>query len=129
MSDHTTNTDEALDAGNAFERLIREHRRGAIAAKATEKLAEAIEVAIDREKQTKLNITIKITPQNGDQVLIDAEVDNVLPKTAIPRGTMFVDEHNCLHRSDPNQRELPLRELPAPTKELKEVPAKEVKGV
>lgn len=126
MKENTATKSESVPQGNAFENLIRKHRQGLVAAKASEKLAEAIEMARERGAMSTLTVKLKFKPQNDDQMLIEADVTSTLPKETLPSGMMYVDDENMLHTSDPRQKELDLKTVEKPA-ELKEAPRKEVK--
>ena len=112
--------------GNAFENVIRNHRKGLVAAKASEKLVEAIDAARTQNTMATLTVTLKFKPQNDDQMLIEADVTSKLPKEKLPAGMMYVDDNNLLHTSDPKQKEFELKEVAKP-KEIKEAVSKEIK--
>lgn len=113
-------------AGNAFENLIRKHRKGIVASKASELLAEAVEVARERGAMATLTVKLKFKPQNDDQMMIEADVSSTLPKEKLPSGMMYVDDENLLHTSDPRQKEFALHEVKREA-ELKEAAPKAVK--
>ena len=117
---------EENEAGNSFVHLVNAHRRGVVGAKASDALAEAIEVARERGAMATVTVTFKLKPQNNDQIVIEADVSSKLPKEIIPSGMMYMDEDNCLHTSDPRQRKFEFKEVKKPSR-IKEIPKKTVK--
>lgn len=125
MSDKQS-TEEGF-VNNSFLNLITKHRNGVVLAKASEKLDEAVEIARDRQQAATVTVTIKLKPQNDDQMVVVGTVTSTLPKETLPAGMMYVDDDNSLHMSDPRQKELNLREVSKPASALKEASSKEVK--
>lgn len=99
---------------NMFDDMIRKHRKGVAATEASKLLLEAITAT--RDTGAKSEMTLKVTLKTGtdNQMLIDIQVTSKLPKAKLPSGLFWVDDDNKLHTSDPNQRELNLREVERP---------------
>ena len=113
MSDKTTTPDEIEEEPlNAFVIMLSTIRDGEAVSEASEALTEALEAAKETGKNAEVTCKIVIKPMSANQVVIKAATKvSKLPKPEIAPAVFFLDEHCCLCTSDPNQRELPLREV------------------
>lgn len=98
-----------------FLETVRQLRAGRTQDELSEKLNQLVQDCRATGKQGSLTLTIKIKPDKGDtgQYFLEDDVKDVGPK--FDRGqTMFwgTPEGN-LQRTDPNQSELPLRDVSA----------------
>lgn len=111
----TDKTKSALDemGGNAFEHILRNHRRGMALGKASSLLAEAVKSARDTGKAATVTVKVTLKPQRegDDQMMVDIQPTAKLPEEKLPASLFWVGEDETLHTSDPRQRELPLREV------------------
>lgn len=112
---------------NAFEHMLRTHRNGLVANKASDALNQVIEAARMRGKAASMTLTVTVKPQNDDQIILEVQCKAKLPDEKLAGALWYVDEDNRLHRSDPKQRELPLREVEKKD-EVREVAAKKIQG-
>lgn len=102
---------QTIEVSNAFEVMLRKHRKGVPAHEASTALQEIISAARATDKTAEMTIKVKVKPQNDSQVILDVQVTTKLPKMSTPPGVFWVDEHNQLCTSDPNQSELNLRSV------------------
>lgn len=105
------NKKEGEEISNAFEVMLRKHRRGLAAHEISRKLQEALQASRECSSKAVLTVVVTIKPTSDDQVMIDIQADTKLPKAKLPASTFWIGEGNSLHTSDPNQPELPLREV------------------
>lgn len=113
MKSKTTTHDEE-PISNAFEDMLRKHRRGIVANKASDALREAIQASRDTGANSEVTLKIKLIPQSGDEMAIDVQVTSKLPQEKLASGRFWVDDNCQLHTSDPKQLKLNLREVEKP---------------
>jgi hypothetical protein len=111
MKGKTPTTTETAPTSNMFEDMLRKHRRGVAANEASRRLQEAIQASRDTGAASEVTLKVKLRPGTDDQMQIDIQVANKLPKEKLPSGLFWVDDENRLHTSDPKQPELNLREV------------------
>lgn len=114
MSKNTPTPEDETPASNAFEDMLRKHRRGIVANKASDALREAIQASRDTGANSEVTLKIKLLPATGDEIAIDIQVTSKLPVEKLPAGRFWVDDECHLHTSDPKQLKLNLREVEKP---------------
>ena len=114
MKDKSTTPQDDEPVSNAFEDMLRKHRRGIVANKASEALREAIQASRDTGANSEVTLKIKLLPAAGDEMSIDIQVTSKLPVEKLPSGRFWVDDDLQLHTSDPKQLKLNLREVEKP---------------
>lgn len=97
--------------GKPFTDVVGEIRDGDLLAELTEELYAVMAAVRETRKAGSIKLAIKISPTGRDTVTLDAVHDSVIPKEPNPGTTFFVGRDNSLHRQDPNQPRLPLREV------------------
>lgn len=116
-----TEEKESQEVSNAFEVMLRKHRRGLAAHEISKKLQEALQSSRETGSKASLTIVVTIKPTSDDQVMIDIQSDTKLPKMKLPGSMFWIGEGCSLHTSDPRQPELPLREVKRDNDELRDV--------
>lgn len=109
-----TQDSPSAEGGNGFDELLRKHRKGAAAALASRYLSEMLERL--EETEGTASLTVKLTLKKGSENEVQAEFQvspPKLPTEALPAAVYWMGEENPprLHRSDPRQAELPLKEF------------------
>lgn len=106
-----------------FVQLLMEHRHGALIEELTTYMLNLTNEVRDQQKSGSLVITLKVEPTKDPNMI--SLMDNVTlksPKHTPGASMFFLDTHGFLFRSDPNQPELPLQEVPRrESQEFKEV--------
>ena len=110
MNDNTS-TPIPEDPSNLFEDMLRKHRRGVAAHKASTKLLEAIMASRDTGAKSTVTLTVTLLPGADDQMMVGIQVAAKLPDEKLPSGIFWVGEDGMLLTSDPRQKELPIREV------------------
>lgn len=77
-------------------------------------LADMVSAVTMHRKVGELQVTIKITPNGDNAVSVVAAVKAKVPEAAKGMTVFFSDEHGTLLRRNPNQPELPLRQVSEP---------------
>lgn len=104
--------DQGVAARKPFAAFLQEHRNGGLHGELSDTLAEVVRSALEHRKKGKITITIDVAPNADGQTVVIT--DNVVPKIPLgERGASiwFADEEGNVSRRNPNQPELPLREL------------------
>lgn len=96
---------------NLFEDMLRKHRRGIAANKASQKLHEAIMASRDTGAKSSVSMTVTLTPGTDDQMTVSIQVTAKLPDEKLPGGIFWVGDDGMLLTSDPRQKDLPIREV------------------
>lgn len=95
-----------------FAAWLNEQRKGALHAELSESLAELAAAVVEHGKSGSLQLKISVAP-NKDGLSVTV-ADEVVVKAPQPdRGAFlwFADDRGNLTRSNPNQLDLPLREV------------------
>lgn len=91
--------------------VISQQRKGKFQAEASEALARLVKACRETGKKGKLMITLTVRPTSTEMMLTDKIVDDI-PKPDAAASVFYDDEDGNLSRTDPNQEELPLVEMP-----------------
>lgn len=107
----------------SFAIFVQDQRAGALHNELSDGLAEVVQRVIDLNKAGSLSLTLKVVPAGKGQaaVFITDEV-KVKPPEDRQAFMYFTDGHGNISRSNPNQPELPLREVPSA--EVRDLPEK-----
>lgn len=106
-------TDQADDQVKPFAQFLLEQRAGVLHAELGEKLQELVVACGDTNKSGTLALKIKVAPtKNGVALEVSDEIKLSLPEHDRGASLFFKDKKGNLSRKDPNQQELPLREIP-----------------
>lgn len=97
--------------------LIGEIENGQFADDLTDEIYKIIAAVKDTRKGGKLKIAITFSPTGRESVEVDASFDATIPEHDRPSTTFFIGKDNTLHRDDPGQPRLPLREVERPANE------------
>lgn len=91
-----------------FTDILREFRRGAIANKLTEEMAELVRSVDETGKPGSLTLTLTVKPEKGggSQKTLGAKIKSSRPDEDLPEAIFFSDREGDLHRNDPDQRAL-----------------------
>jgi hypothetical protein len=107
---------------NPFNQFLLEVRRGSLHAELSERMQDLVNAVAEHEKAGSLTLTIRIAPagKRTGQYEISDKLDLKIPEA--DRGSsLFFGLNGNLSRSDPRQPELPIREVPAPPSNVREV--------
>lgn len=96
---------------NAFSTLLNTHRKGIAGHECSTFLERALAAAIDTGAKSEVNIKVTITPGTDNQVAIQIQPSAKLPQQKIAGSIFWVDENNKLVTRNPNQPDLPIREV------------------
>lgn len=115
-----------VEPSNAFSILLNTHRKGIAGHECSTFLERALAATIDTGAKSEVNIKVTITPGVDNQVAIQIQPSAKLPQQKLAGSIFWVDENNKLVTRNPNQPDLPIREVIAVgAREAKEVEAKE----
>jgi hypothetical protein len=92
-----------------FTDVLRDFRKGAVVAKASEDLQAVTQAVMETGKPGQLTVTITIKPpkSRGDNVLeVSAQVTPKAPQHDLPTAMFFADVSGDLLRDDPTQQRL-----------------------
>jgi hypothetical protein len=98
-----------------FAAFLQEHRHGGLHGELSDGLAELVAAAREHDKSGTLTLTVKVAPnKDGLTVTVTDDVKVKAPEADRGAALYFADERGNLSRRNPQQMELPLREVPAP---------------
>ncbi len=101
--------------GKPFTDLLGEVESGALLQELTEATYDIICAVMETRKAGKLKLTMSFAPTGKGTVNIACDYDAVEPEHDRPTSTFFVGRDYSLHRHDPDQPRLPLRDVSEPT--------------
>ena len=106
-------TDEKAKAEGRrpFLQFLTEQRKGGLHLDLTDALAEVVKGVAEHGKQGTLTVSFKIKPVGDGQVQIIDVVKAGVPEGDKAPSIFFTDRKGNVSRKDPNQAELPLREV------------------
>lgn len=97
-----------------FAAFVQEQRGGGLHGELSDGLAELVTAVRDLGKAGSLVLTVKVTPnKDGATVTVTDKVKVSMPEAERGAAIFFVDEGGNLSRRNPNQQELPLKEVRA----------------
>ena len=107
-----------------FSQFLLEQRNGSLHGELSDTLRELVEAVVQHGKPGALTLTVKVSPTKsyGQYEVVD-EVKVKAPEPDRGASLFFADDRGNLSRSNPRQPELPLREVPGQSDEVREVPA------
>jgi hypothetical protein len=109
-----------------FAAFVQEQRGGGLHGELSDRLAEVVQAVLAVEKPGKLTLIVKVVPsKDGATVIITDEIKTILPEAPRGAGIFFVDADGNLSRQNPNQMEMPLREINRETGEIREIDGRE----
>lgn len=103
-----------------FMAVLREQRNGMTHSELTDSLSEVVQAVLETGKAGSLTLTMKVSLSGDGAVIVTDDVKVKVPQPERKGSVFFADQFGNLSRSNPNQPELPLREVAAPAA-LKEV--------
>lgn len=107
-----------------FADFLAEHNNGAGHREAGEKLKELVQAVLDTGKKGSLTLKVGVVAMDDTTLVTTVEVTSTLPKVAAKGAVFYADAEGNLTRTDPSQLTFDsLKEVPAPTAEIKDVPA------
>lgn len=111
-----------VEPSNAFSVLLNTHRKGIAGNECSTFLERALAAAVDTGAKAEVNVKVTIVPGSDNQVAIQIQPSAKLPQQKLAGSIFWVDEDGKLVTSNPNQRELPIREVIAvgKTQEVRE---------
>lgn len=113
-------TETTVEPSNAFSILLNTHRKGIAGGECSTFLERALAASIDTGAKSEVNVKVTIIPGADNQVSITIQPSAKLPQQKLAGSIFWVDDEGKLSASNPNQRELPIREVIAVGK-VKEV--------
>ena len=85
-------------------KLLQAHGKGELALELSQRLQEVGAAVKEVQKKGTLKLTLNILPgMPGGAVMLEANIDTVLPKAAKTKSLMFIADDGCLVRDDPDQ--------------------------
>jgi len=103
-----TVTDETEDQDlPPFSGWLMDHRFGQLNQELTAAFAELIEAVETQAKGGSLTLTIKVSHNGQNQLLVKDSIASKLPTPPPPETFYFADGHGGLSRRDPRQPQLP----------------------
>lgn len=97
--------------GRPFTDILGEIESGNMLHDLTEATYNMTAAVVDTRKRGKLKLEIDFLPTGKGTVAISAKLVSKEPEHDRPSTTFFVANDLSLHRDDPNQERLPLREV------------------
>lgn len=95
----------------SFNDILSDLGGGDTHAQLTDALAELVRQVQDTEKSGYLTLKLTVTPNGDRAVIITDTITAKLPEPKRPQALFFTDGGGGLHRKDPMQPDLPLREV------------------
>lgn len=87
---------------------LSEQRKGKFVTEATEALAAVVKACRETGKKGSITITLKIRPTSTEMMVSD-DIDPKIPKPDAAASVFYDTEDGQLSRTDPDQRDLPLK--------------------
>lgn len=107
-----------------FTQFLLKQANGGVHTELTEQLAECANSVIEQEKSASITLTINMQPGRADGVVeARCKVVSKPAKASEPTTMWWPDEKGNLHRSDPNQYQIPdtVRAVPSQDGDVKHV--------
>ena len=100
-----------------FADTLRDLGRGRVIDEAAVLLQDVVRSVAETGKKGRITLTVEVAPMKGNEsaLLVTAAAVAKLPPSEPIAGAFFPDEDGNLHRDDPRQIALPLREVSRPT--------------
>lgn len=106
-----TPKETTVEPSNAFSILLNTHRKGIAGGECSTFLERALAAAVDTGAKSEVNVKVTIIPGADNQVAITIQPSAKLPQQKLAGSIFWLDEEGKLVTSNPNQRELPIREV------------------
>ena len=98
-----------------FAQFVQEQRNGCLHGELSDALVELVGAVAEHEKKGTLVLTITVTPnKDGQTVVVTDKVKVTLPEGNRGAAIYFFDADGNLSRRNPNQMEMPLKEVERP---------------
>lgn len=94
-----------------FSDVLAEISGGRIAADLTEQLAELTKAVGETGKGGFLNLKVKVEPNGDTAVTYEADIACKVPRPSYGKTMFFTDAEGGVHRRDPRQIEMQLRNV------------------
>lgn len=95
-----------------FAAFVQEQRNGGLHGELSDALSQLVAAVGEHEKKGTLTLTLTVVPnRDGQTVLVSDKVKLALPEGNRGAAIYFYDAVGNLHRRNPQQIELPLREV------------------
>lgn len=122
MSKNKNTIDQLEAPSNAFSNLLNTHRKGLAGHECSTFLEQALAASVDTGAKSEVTVKVTIMPGPDNQVNIQIQPTAKLPQQKLAGSIFWVDENNKLVTRNPNQPELPIREVIAvgKTQEVRE---------
>jgi hypothetical protein len=106
-----------------FADVLRDLGKGAVADEASMALTDLVQHVQEVGKKGRVTLHVEVEPFKGSvgMLLVSARVDSRLPQADPVTAVFFPDDHGNLHRNDPRQGELPIREVARADADLRDV--------
>ena len=96
--------------GSRFAHVLHNVNKGRTEIEINDELTEVIKAVRNTESPGEVRVTLKINPGNGNELYLTADVRTKIPKKKSAASMFYADDEGGLHRDDPNQMNLDLRE-------------------
>jgi hypothetical protein len=100
-----------VEPSNAFSTLLNTHRKGLAGHECSTFLERALAAAVDTGAKAEVIVKVTILPGPDNQVNITIQPTSKLPQQKLAGSIFWVDEDFKLVTRNPNQPDLPLREV------------------
>jgi hypothetical protein len=106
-----------------FADVLRDLGKGMVADEASVALTDLVQQVQAHGKKGRVTLHVEVEPFKGSvgMLLVSARVDSRLPQADPVTAVFFPDDHGNLHRNDPRQGELPIREVARADADLRDV--------
>lgn len=94
-----------------FTDVLGELAGGATLEKLTADLAEVVTAVCETGKTGKLTLKIDVKPNGMHGVSLDDAIETKVPQEDRGQTLFFTDDEGGVHRRDPRQHEMPLRQV------------------
>ena len=99
-----------------FADVLRDLGKGQVADEASVMLTDLVQAVVAYGKKGAFRLDVIVEPFKGDttQLMVSARATIRAPEGAPVAAVFFADDKGNLHRNDPRQEQLPLREVARP---------------
>lgn len=96
---------------NTFESVLRNQRKGNMAAELSEKLQQLTKAVMSIGKPGKITLVLSVDPNSGDGscVSVEDKIELKLPQATKPKSIFYTTEEGQLVRDNPEQKTLDLK--------------------
>jgi hypothetical protein len=102
-----------IEVHQLFSKFISEMSHGTVDGDLTEQLEHVTKACNETNLPGELSIKLTLKP-TGEAVVVTCATTTKIPRHPVPGSTYFAGEAGTLHRENPRQRKLPLKEIARP---------------